>query len=219
MSQLSFSSFDASLMVRDAQGRYLLATADQILEAARQAIEHKMQRGTSFSSPAAVKEYLRAKLAGFEHEVFAVLFLDTQDRLIEYAEMFRGTIDSASVNPRELVKEALRLNAAAVIVSHNHPSGNPEPSAADKAMTSLLLRRHEFGHRRRDVPLSIALSPVHVVTAALAAVLVLGAAAPARFITRPMNHPRRPLPSSGLEGALVSATSTSPFGSTYSQRG
>ena len=72
MSQLSFSSFDASLMVRDAQGRYLLATADQILEAARQAIEHKMQRGASFSSPAAVKEYLRTKLAGFEHEVFAV---------------------------------------------------------------------------------------------------------------------------------------------------
>ncbi|WP_073665937.1 JAB domain-containing protein [Pseudomonas aeruginosa] len=118
MSQLSFSSFDASLMVRDAQGRYLLATADQILEAARHAIEQKMQRGASFSSPAAVKEYLRAKLAGFEHEVFAVLFLDTQHRLIEYAEMFRGTIDSASVYPRELVKEALRLNAAAVIVSH-----------------------------------------------------------------------------------------------------
>lgn len=138
MSQLSFSSFDTSLMVRDAQGRYLLATADQILEAARQAIEHKMQRGASFSSPAAVKEYLRAKLAGFEHEVFSVLFLDSQHRLIEYAEMFRGTIDSASVYPRELVKEALRLNAAAVIVSHNHPSGNPEPSSADKVLTQRL---------------------------------------------------------------------------------
>ena len=138
MSQLSFSSFDASLMVRDAQGRYLLATTDQILEAARQAIEHKMQRGASFSSPVAVKEYLRAKLAGFEHEVFAVLFLDTHHCLIEYAEMFRGTIDSASVYPREVVKQALRLNAAAVIVSHNHPSGNSEPSAADKAMTSQL---------------------------------------------------------------------------------
>ena len=135
MSQLSFSSFDAALMVRDSQGHYLPATADQILEAARQAIEHKMQRGASFSSPAAVKEYLRAKLAGFEHEVFAVLFLDTQHRLIEYVEMFRGTIDSASVYPREVVKQALRLNAAAVIISHNHPSGNPEPSAADRALT------------------------------------------------------------------------------------
>ncbi|HCF5040561.1 TPA: DNA repair protein RadC [Pseudomonas aeruginosa] len=138
MSQLSFSSFDSSLMVRDAQGLYLLATAEQILEAARQAIERKMQRGASFTSPMAVKEYLRAKLAGFEHEVFAVLFLDTQHRLIEYAEMFRGTIDSASVYPRELVKEALRHNAAAVIVSHNHPSGNPEPSQADKVLTQRL---------------------------------------------------------------------------------
>ena len=138
MSQLSFSSFDSSLMVRDAQGRYLLATADQILEAARQAIEHKKQRGASFTSPSAVKEYLRAKLAGYEHEVFAVLFLDTRHCLIEYVEMFHGTIDGASVYPREVVKEALRHNAAAVIVSHNHPSGNPEPSGADKALTQRL---------------------------------------------------------------------------------
>ena len=138
MSQLSFSSFDSSLMVRDAQGRYLLATAEQILEAARQAIERKMQRGTSFTSPAAVKEYLCAKLAGFEHEVFAVLFMDTQHRLIEYREMFHGTIDSAEVHPREVVKEALRLNAAALVISHNHPSGNPEPSAADRVLTKRL---------------------------------------------------------------------------------
>ncbi len=67
-----------------------------------------------------------------------MLFMDTQHRLIEYAEMFRGTIDGASVYPRELVKEALRLNAAAVIVSHNHPSGNPEPSGADRALTQRL---------------------------------------------------------------------------------
>jgi len=126
------------LMVRDAQGHYLLATAEQVLEAARQVIEHKMQRGASFTSPAAVKEYLCAKLAGYEHEVFAVLFLDTKHRLIEYVEMFHGTIDSASVHPREVVKEALRLNAAAVIVSHNHPSGNPEPSGADRSLTQRL---------------------------------------------------------------------------------
>lgn len=88
--------------------------------------------------PVAVRKYLSAKLADFEHEVFAVLFLDTQHRLIEYSELFRGTIDSASVYPRELVKEALRLNAAAVIVSHNHPSGNPEPSGADKVLTQRL---------------------------------------------------------------------------------
>ena len=137
MSQFSLSS-DASLLVRDGRGRYRPASADQILDAARRVIDQKMQRGDEFTSPAAVKDYLRAKLAGFEHEVFAVLFLDTQHRLIEYAEMFRGTIDSASVYPRELVKEALRLNAAAVIVSHNHPSGNPEPSSADKVLTQRL---------------------------------------------------------------------------------
>lgn len=134
MSQLSFSSFDSSLLVRDAQGRYLLASADQIIDAVRQVIDQKMQRGASFTSPALVKEYLVAKLSDFEHEVFAVLFLDSQHRLIEYVEMFRGTIDSASVYPREVIKEALRL----VIISHNHPSGNHEPSSADKALTARL---------------------------------------------------------------------------------
>jgi len=138
MSQLSFPSFDSTLMVRDAQGRYLPASADDILEAARQVIDQKMQRGAELTSPAAVKKYLRIKLAGFEHEVFAVLFMDTRHRLIEYREMFRGTIDGASVYPRELVKEALRCNAAAVIVSHNHLSGNPEPSAADRTLTERL---------------------------------------------------------------------------------
>ena len=138
MSQLSFSSFDSLLHVRDTQGRYRLASVEQILEAAREAIDQKMQRGAEFSSPAVVKDYLHAKLAGFEHEVFAVLFLDTRHRLIEYAEMFQGTIDSAEVHPREVVKAALRHNAAAVIVSHNHPSGNPEPSAADQALTQRL---------------------------------------------------------------------------------
>ena len=137
MSQLSIA-FDSSLLVRDDQGRYMQATADQILEAARQVIDQKIPRGALFTSPELVKDYLRTKLAGFEHEVFAVLFLDTHHRLIEYAEMFRGTIDGASVYPRELVKEALRHNAAAVIISHNHPSGNPEPSQADKVLTQRL---------------------------------------------------------------------------------
>ena len=138
MSQLFFPSFNSSLLVRDVHGCYLPASADDILEAARQVIDQKMQRGAEFTSPAAVKEYLRTKLAGFEHEIFAVLFLDTRHRLIEYREMFHGTIDGASVYPREVVKEALRLNAAAIIVSHNHPSGNPEPSPADRALTQRL---------------------------------------------------------------------------------
>lgn len=138
MSQQSFSSSDSSLLVRDDQGRYLPATADQILEAARQVIDQKNQRGALFTSPGLVKDYLLTKLAGFEHEVFAALFLDSQHRLIEYVELFRGTIDEASVYPREVVKEALRSNAAAVIFSHNHPSGSPEPSQADKLLTRRL---------------------------------------------------------------------------------
>ncbi|MEI9273937.1 JAB domain-containing protein, partial [Pseudomonas aeruginosa] len=80
--QLSFPSFDSCLLVRDAHGRYLPASADDILEAARQVIDRKMRRGAEFTSPAAVKEYLRTKLASFEHEVFVVLFMDTRHRLI-----------------------------------------------------------------------------------------------------------------------------------------
>src|SRR5690606_24528967 len=137
MSQLTLS-LDTPLMVRDGRGRYRPADADQILEAARQVIEQKMQRGAEFTSPVAVKDYLRAKLAGFEHEVFAVLFLDTRYRLIDYVEMFHGTIDAAEVHPREVVKLALRFNAAAVVVSHNHPSGSPELSPADRALTQRL---------------------------------------------------------------------------------
>lgn len=138
MSQLSFSSFDTMLLVRDAQGRYLPASVDQILSVARHVIGQKYQRGALFSTPELVKDYLRIKLVGFEQEVFAALFLDSQHRLLEYVELFRGTIDQASVYPREVVKEALRVNSAAVIFSHNHPSGNPEPSHADKALTQRL---------------------------------------------------------------------------------
>ncbi|MBD8643482.1 DNA repair protein RadC [Stenotrophomonas sp. CFBP 13724] len=137
MLQLSLS-LESSLLVRDAQGRYLLASADQILAAARLVIDQKNPRGTLFTSPAEVKDFLRTKLASFEHEVFAALFLDCQHRLIEYVELFRGTIDQASVYPREIVKEALRLNAAAVVFSHNHPSGSPEPSQADRHLTQRL---------------------------------------------------------------------------------
>lgn len=134
-----FISLAASLMVRDAGGRrYRPATDEQILEAARQVIDRRMCRGEAFTSPADVKTYLETKLAGLEHEVFAVLFLDQRHRLIEYAELFHGTIHTAEVHLREVVKQALRLNAAAVIVSHNHPSGDPTPSGADRSVTCRL---------------------------------------------------------------------------------
>jgi len=137
MSQLSLS-IDSSLLVRDAHGRYVLATPEQILDAARQVIDQRMPRGTSLTSPRAVREYLSAKLAGYQYEVFAVLFLTTHHKLIAYAEMFRGTIDSAPVFPREVAREALRHNSAAVILSHVHPSGSSTFSSADESITKVL---------------------------------------------------------------------------------
>jgi DNA repair protein RadC len=91
-----------------------------------------------FDSPAPVRQFLHLKLGALEHELFAVLFLDNKHRLISYQGMFRGTIDAASVHPREVVKEALRHNAAAVIMAHNHPSGVTEPSQADEIITRKL---------------------------------------------------------------------------------
>lgn len=134
-----FPTSESPLMVRDGgRRRYRPATAEQILTAARQVIDQKMQRGTSLESPADVRTYLRVKLAGYDYEVFSLLTLDNRHRLIEYIELFRGTIDGAAVHPREVVRETLRVNAAAVIFAHNHPSGNPEPSQADELITSRL---------------------------------------------------------------------------------
>ena len=92
----------------------------------------------AFSSPPTVQHYCQLRLGALDHEVFAVLFLDAQNRLIEYREMFRGTLTQTSVYPREVVKECLELNAAAVIVVHNHPSGEVQPSRADEALTQTL---------------------------------------------------------------------------------
>ena len=110
-------------------------TANQILEKASEILTSRYQRGSAFTSPQESQTYLKHKLRHHEREVFAVLFLDNQHRLIEYRELFYGTIDSATVHPREAVKAALELNAAAVILSHNHPSGLSEPSQADRRIT------------------------------------------------------------------------------------
>ena len=107
--------------------------ATRILEAAKEllsrALAEPLQLGDCMSSPAKVKEFLRLKLAGLSHEVFMVLLLDSQNRLIDSVELFRGTINQTSVYPREIVKLALQRNAAAVMFAHNHPSGVAEPSA------------------------------------------------------------------------------------------
>jgi len=92
----------------------------------------------TLTAPDVVKDYLRLLLANRPHEVFAVVFLDAQNRVIHTQEMFRGTLTQTSVYPREDVKGALSQNAAAVILCHNHPSGNPEPSRADEALTQTL---------------------------------------------------------------------------------
>lgn len=94
-----------------------------------------MQRGASFKDPSIARAYFRDKLAGLEREVFAAAFLDTRHRLIDFAELFHGAIDGAEVRPREVVRQALLRNAAAVIVAHNHPPGDVEPSAADRTVT------------------------------------------------------------------------------------
>lgn len=106
-----------------------------IINQARELLTARLYRNESLGSPKETESYLALQLGDRESEVFAVIFLDSQNRVIQYREMFNGSIASTSVYPREIARLALRLNAAAVICSHNHPSGHPEPSVADRAIT------------------------------------------------------------------------------------
>jgi DNA repair protein RadC len=114
------------------------AQLQAVLEMAKRHFKEVLQRGNALSSPDITRAYLSAQLRGYSYEVFACLFLDNQHRVIQLDELFRGTIDGASVYPREVVKKALHHNAAAVIFAHNHPSGIAEPSSADKHITEKL---------------------------------------------------------------------------------
>jgi len=107
-------------------------------ELVRRALREELKHSDALSSPSMVRDYLRLMLAGKEHEVFVMLFLDAQNRVIDAEELFRGTLTQTSVYPREVVKAALRQNAAAVIFAHNHPSGVAEPSHADQILTQSL---------------------------------------------------------------------------------
>lgn len=140
MSTSSISSVGAAdtLLVRDVDGQYRPAHADEVLCHARRLLANRVRRGATMSSPQAVKDHLRLELGALEHEVFCVLFLDAQHRIIALKQMFRGTVSQTSVYPREVVKEALSVNAAAVILAHNHPSGCVEPSRADEFLTQTL---------------------------------------------------------------------------------
>lgn len=109
-----------------------------VLELSRRALAQRLRERTVFDSPEAVKHYLQLHLAAKAHEVFAVLFLDNQHRLIAMEEMFRGTLAQTSVYPREVVLHALQHQAAAVVLAHNHPSGAVQASPADLALTQVL---------------------------------------------------------------------------------
>jgi len=113
-------------------------TRAAIVEQALQLLVSEVRERDAMSSPGAVKDYLRLKLAELHYEVFTVVFLDIQNRVIAIDEMFRGTLTQTSVYPREVVIAALSHHAAAVILAHNHPSGSPEPSRADEALTQTL---------------------------------------------------------------------------------
>ncbi len=114
------------------------AQLQAVLEMANRHLRERLQRGDAFTDPQGARQYLQQRLRHLPMEVFACLFLDTRHRLIEFSELFTGTIDGASVHPREVVKKALALNAAAVILAHNHPSGIAEPSQADQQITRRL---------------------------------------------------------------------------------
>ncbi len=129
--------------ILDTTGRYTLerpVTAEEIIEQAKEILQSLFSRSdqTPFTGTQSVKHYLKFALAPKRREIFACLFLDNRHRLIKYEELFQGTIDGASVHPREVVKAALEHNAPAVILAHNHPSGVAEPSQADIQITTRL---------------------------------------------------------------------------------
>ncbi|MBC3869233.1 RadC family protein [Undibacterium oligocarboniphilum] len=133
-----FSASLTEFSVIHGLGSAKYAQLQAVSELARRAIAEELQNGTTLSSPQAVRHYLQLLIGNKEHEIFVALFLDVKNRLIASEELFRGSLNHASVYPREVVKSALKHNAAAIIFAHNHPSGTPEPSQADIELTRIL---------------------------------------------------------------------------------
>lgn len=127
-----------TLYVRQTNGRYRVAHPSAVTAAASEVMQQEFRRGPVLNSPDTVRRFLRARMAYLEHEIFGMIVVDNRNRVIDYKDLFRGTIDGSSVHPREVVKEVLALNGAAVILAHNHPSGSPEPSQADEVITRRL---------------------------------------------------------------------------------
>lgn len=138
----SLSSLHAAaampLMVRDAAGHCRSAEPQEVLRAAQCLLAERLRGREALPSPPLVQDFLRLRLGTLPHEVFAVIHLDAQYRVLDYVEMFRGTIAQTSVYPREVVKEALVRNSAALILVHCHPSGVAEPSRSDELLTAVL---------------------------------------------------------------------------------
>jgi len=131
----------AEIFIRDAEGNYSLnrpARAEEIISLAESILRERVERGEPLTDPATVKRWLVTRLSECPREVFCVIFLDNRHRVIAFEELFHGTLDGCSVHPREVVKQALQNNAAAVIFAHNHPSGIAEPSDADRRLTQRL---------------------------------------------------------------------------------
>ncbi|MFQ2072943.1 RadC family protein [Aeromonas veronii] len=129
------------LIAGEIPGTYLvteLINEEDLLTIANQIARQKLAKGVAITDKHLAQQALQTLLQSREHEVFAILFLDNQHRILAYEELFRGTLSSASVYPREVVKRALALNAAALMLVHNHPSGHPEPSRADIEITQRL---------------------------------------------------------------------------------
>lgn len=126
------------LFIRGINNRYRVADEDDVIFEAMQIYNRTFSKGEPLTNPDKAKDCIKLKLAAFEHEVFLCVFLDNQHRVIASEALFRGTIDGASVYPREVVKTALQHNAAALIMAHNHPSGISEPSQADRVITDKL---------------------------------------------------------------------------------
>lgn len=133
-----FAAAPEALLSVQGLGRVRADTLLVVPEIARRYFEASLVVGQTLGNPADTEAYLRARLRDLEHEVFCCLFLDNRHRVLRFVELFRGTIDGTSVYPREVVKEALAENAAAVILAHNHPSGVAEPSQADERITRRL---------------------------------------------------------------------------------
>lgn len=136
---------DDTLAQEHGLGAFRVAALKTLPALARCYYEESLTEGIPIRSPADTERFLLARLRDRQHEVFCCLFLDNRHRVLEFEELFRGTIDGTSVYPREIVKRALALNAAAIILAHNHPSGVAEPSQADERITQRVKAALELG--------------------------------------------------------------------------